>query len=136
MVDCDKDVTINYLTKKYSVALSALKRLSEEYGFRLSESQHEKWSRERDSIESKLDELVQLNKSGMSLKEISNENQISIELLKRVFRENNIQVSLHSYNKSKGELEVKEFIRSLGFECNSVKRKYNNKRFEIDCFMS
>jgi hypothetical protein len=44
-------------------------------------------------------------------------------------------VILHSYNKSKGELEVKEFIKSLGVECKSIKKTFDNKQFELDIFI-
>lgn len=67
-----------------------------------------------------------------NLKQISNENGISIEHLKKAFQEKNIQVKLHSYNKSSGELECKEYINSLGVQCHSA---MFDKKFEIDCYV-
>lgn len=67
-----------------------------------------------------------------TLKIIAEENKISIEQLKKAFRDNNIPIRVHSYNKSIGEIEIKEFIRSLGFDCHSFKFE---KKYEIDCFV-
>jgi len=66
-----------------------------------------------------------------NLKTIADENNISIEHLKKAFRESNVNVRLHSYNKSKGELEVQEFIQSLGETCYSA---MIDKKYEIDCY--
>lgn len=67
-----------------------------------------------------------------TLKEIADEHSISIEQLKKAFDEKGIQVKLHSWNKSKGEIECKEYIRSLGEQCHSY---LFGKKFEIDCFV-
>ena len=83
-----------------------------------------------------IDIFVALNKEcGKNLKEISDDYSVSIEQLKRAFKETNNPVVLHSYNKSKGELEIKEFIQSFGIDCYSTKKFYNGKQYEIDCFI-
>lgn len=89
------------------------------------------WKDEYNKISNNLSFYINENQT-KSLKVISEENNISIEQLKRVFKENNISVILHSYNKSKGELECKAFIESLGYECKSMKF---NKKFELDCYV-
>jgi hypothetical protein len=67
-----------------------------------------------------------------TLKQIAEENLISIEQLKKAFRDSNTKVKSHSYNKSKGELECRDFIRGLNVKCDSY---MFNKTYEIDCFV-
>jgi len=133
--DCEKDVSIYYLAQKYSASTSVLRRISSDNGFDIPESIFERWDKEKNSVHSNIDNYVQLNKNGLSLKDISIQENISLEHLKSAFKKNGVDVVLHSYNKSKGELEVKEFIESLGFDCHSTKKLHNGKRFEIDCFV-
>lgn len=67
-----------------------------------------------------------------TLKHISEENVISVEQLKRAFRENCVNPKIHSYNKSKGEIECRDYIRDLGENCDSY---MFDKKYEIDCFV-
>ena len=135
-IDCkDKTLSLGKISQKYGVAVSVIRRLAKENGFEAPKTQFDVWSDSRQQIEERLAEFEQLNKAGKTLKEIADENDISIEQLKYAFRKNNIPVVLHSYNKSRGELEVKEFVQNLGFSCVSIKRTYNNKKYEIDCFI-
>lgn len=133
-IDC-KNESLGIILHKYGVAKSVIKRLAKENGFDVPKTQFELWSDSRGFIEERLEEFKELNKEGKTLKEIADENNISVEQLKDVFKKNQVPVVLHSYNKSRGELEVKEFVQSLGFSCISIKRTHNNKRYEIDCFV-
>jgi len=94
-------------------------------------SKFDVWKTDYDYIQANLDIYIKENNT-KSLKEISETHGISIEQLKRCFTENNVPVKLHSHNKSKGELEVKQFISSIGFECHST---LLDKTYEIDCFV-
>lgn len=94
-------------------------------------SMFDDWKTSREKIEKDLSFFIAEN-TKKSLKVIADEQDISIEQLKRTFRENNIKVKYHSYNKSKGELELRDFIRSLGKQCHSY---MFNKKYEIDCFV-
>lgn len=85
-----------------------------------------------DMVNERLDFYIAENNT-KSLNVIADENKISIEQLKKCFRSNEIPVKIHSYNKSKGELEVREFIRELGSECQS---QLFDKKFEIDCYVA
>ena len=107
---------INMLKKKNSIFI---------------ESKFDKWKTEYNKIIENLDLYVKLNEK-ISLKEISINYNISIEHLKRAFSENEIEVKLHSYNKSKGELECRNFVKSLGVDCYSANI---NKKYEIDCYV-
>ncbi|MGA1049752.1 MAG: hypothetical protein ACO3UU_17240, partial [Minisyncoccia bacterium] len=88
------------------------------------------------SISSNIDVYAAENANGLNLIEISNRHNISYEVLKDAFRVCGIDVILHSKNKSTGELEVKDFIKSLGLSCESVKRDHKNIKYEIDCFIA
>lgn len=94
-------------------------------------TQFDIWEESYSKILDKLDFYKKENKI-KNLKTISDENNISIEQLKKAFVENNIQVRLHSYNKSKGETECLDFIKSLGESCYSAML---DKKFEIDCYV-
>jgi hypothetical protein len=89
------------------------------------------WKNRFDNIMKNIEFYVSENKT-KTLLDISIENNISIETLKKVFNLTGNKVKLHSYNKSKGELECKNFIKEIGMECHSVKF---DKKFEIDCFV-
>ncbi|PCJ96761.1 MAG: hypothetical protein COA52_00710 [Hyphomicrobiales bacterium] len=55
-------------------------------------------------------------------------------LLRNSFYERNIPIIQHSYNKSKGEIELLEWIKSLGVDCKSIKFKTSGGLKEIDCY--
>jgi AraC-like DNA-binding protein len=126
--------SIGSLSRKVGLNASVITRILSENKIKLPLNQFDRWSAEYQSILNRIDYFVEINKQ-KTLLDISKEHNVSVEQLKRAFRETRNQVILHSYNKSKGELEVKEFIKSCGFDCNSVKKLYDGKRYEIDCFV-
>ena len=67
--------------------------------------------------------------------DISIELGISASKILKFLDSKGFDIISHSSNKSKGELEVKDFISSLGVSCQSVKRKFNDKIFELDIFV-
>jgi len=89
------------------------------------------WNQEYKKVIDALD-LYEKENQTKTLKKIAEEYMISIELLKKAFRENKIKVKSHSYNKSKGEIECRDFIRSLNYRCDSYMFQ---KTYEIDCFV-
>ena len=103
-----------------------LKRIDMPYQTWFDRKKHE-----YDYIIGNFQHFVNLNKA-KTLKDISIDEGVSVEHLKKAFKETNTDICIHSYNKSKGELEVRDYIRSLGFECFS--KKYGNV-FEIDCLV-
>lgn len=126
---------INEISNIYSVSRSVIKRIVNENNLIHPLNVSENWKIGNDYIDSRFEEFVEMNKNGKTLKEISIKENVSIDQLKKSFKKKNVPVLLHSYNKSAGEKEVKEFIKSLGFDCISIKRTHNQKRFEIDCFV-
>ena len=90
------------------------------------------WQDQYETIKANIQIYVKENKT-KTLNEIANEHQLSIEQLKKAFREHDINPKIHAYNKSKGELECRNFIRSLGFHCDSYRF---DKTYEIDCYVS
>jgi hypothetical protein len=92
----------------------------------------DKWKQQLDYIVSNIDFFINENRT-KTLNEIANEQKISIEQLKKAFRQCEISPKIHSYNKSKGELECRDFIRSMNYHCDSYRF---DKVYEIDCFVS
>lgn len=127
--------TQSFIGKLYGTTGAKIKRLLKEHGVELK-TKFDIWKDERIEVEKNLSKYVEQNRSGLNLIEISNNNNVSYEVLKNVFKINNIDIIIHSYNKSKGELEVKKFIESLGISCESIKKTHNNIQYEIDCFAS
>lgn len=131
----DSTHTVGSLARKFGLNRSVVVRHLEKVKFEIPKNQFDRWRESYGSLSDELETFIDLNKNhGKSLLDIANDRNISIEHLKRLFRETNTTVVLHSCNKSKGELEVKELINSFGIECISTKRKHNDKRFEIDCY--
>lgn len=128
--------TLGSLSKKVNLNRSVVARILSENQIEIPRNQFDRWAQEYQHVIEQIDKFVQLNRDcGKTLKEISDEYSISVEQLKRAFKETDNPVVLHSCNKSKGELEIKEFIQSFGIECYSTKRLHNKKRYEIDCFI-
>lgn len=122
---------LSELSRSTGIPRHILKNLSKEGDINQIKTQFDLWSEAYSSILNNLEYYIEENKT-KNLKIISEENSISIEQLKKAFRENNIDVRLHSYNKSKGEIECSEFIESLGEECHSAMLY---KIYEIDCYV-
>lgn len=120
--------------KKYGISPNTIKKMLNENGI-TKESVTEKWKEDYSNILDNLENYVTQNKQGKTLLDISSENNISIEHLKKAFKSNNIPVVLHSYNKSNAEIELKNFLNSLtSYNFQSVKIHYNSRRFELDCY--
>lgn len=123
-------IRLNDINNETNVPKNIIKDLCNKHNLQYI-TQFDDWENQRKIIKDNFDFFKREN-TEKDLKTIAEENSISIEHLKSIFRENNQSVVLHSYNKSKGELELKEFIQSLGIECKSI--KFHNK-YEIDCFV-
>ena len=126
--------TLSSISKKVSLNRSVIVRLCKENNIPIPIPKTVIWENDYQKITEDLEKYIELNKS-KTLIDISLVEKISIEQLKKAFKENSVDVVLHSYNKSKGELEVRDFITSCGFECISTKKLFNGKRLEIDCFV-
>jgi hypothetical protein len=127
---CPRELNISEISKQTNVPRHIINKLRKENKVKI-ESQFDSWKKEYEKILKNIEHFKKLNEKH-SLKDISQMEDVSIEHLKKSFNEKNIPVKLHSYNKSKGELECRDFIRSLNFNCHSI---VLNKKFEIDCFV-
>ncbi len=126
--------TINSFSKKINLSRSAINKVCKENNISLPISKFKRWKYDYEKIINNLSYYVELNKT-KTLKDISIIENISVEQLKKAFKETDTAVIIHSCNKSKGELEVRDFIISCGFECISTKKLFSGKRLEIDCFV-
>jgi len=130
----DLGYTQTHIGKLYEVSPAKIKRLLRENGVDLK-TKFDYWDENRKEILKNFDVYAMQNKNGMNLIEISESHNISYEVLKHTFKNKGIEVIIHSYNKSRGEIEVKDFIKSLGFNCESIKKTHNKVQYEIDCFV-
>lgn len=129
-IETNNHNSISSLSQKLTTPTHIIHSVSKEFDISLP-SQFRNWESELNYIKNNIDYFIQLNKK-QTLKDIAENESLSIEQLKKAFRETNTIVRSHSYNKSKGELEVRDFIRSLNLECYSFKL---NKIYEVDCFV-
>jgi predicted DNA-binding protein YlxM (UPF0122 family) len=126
--------SLNFIGQIYNTGWAQIKKILESNGFKVM-SAFDKWNIDKETLRSNLKLFIDENNSGLNLKEIALKYECSYEQLKAIFVEGDQDIILHSYNKSKGELEVKKFIEDLGFTVKSVKKKFEEDRFEIDCFI-
>jgi hypothetical protein len=121
------------LAKKYNVSLSVIERWGRENNVFIRK-ESDSWKSLREEYDLLKDKVIELNKI-YDCKKISEILNLPYIRIRKIFTRNNIPIISHSYNKSKGELEVRDFILSLGIECFSRKFNYDNKTMEIDCFI-
>ncbi len=126
--------SLSNIGKIFKTTGAKIKRLLKEQNIEVS-SIFDKWKTQQSNILQNIDLYIEENKNGLNLKEIAVKYDISYEVLKVSLQTKEYEVILHSYNKSKGELELKSFITSLGFTCTSIKRKHKDITFELDCFI-
>ena len=133
--DCSKltlrEIQTKYNLSNYRAVEVACKELGIDTPLKLSEH----WRTQYDEIVKYKDEIVKLN-SKYTIAEIKDKLGIkaSITVIYRFLSENNITIQKNSYNRSKGELEVAGFIKSLGIACSTLNRNYDSKRYEIDSY--
>lgn len=127
----------NQVLTKYSTNINTLKKMCERVGIEMPKPAFWKSEEYREKAKQLFNEIVRLNEEEKkTLLEISKEVEIPISFIKEEVKNNNYTVKIFSYNKSKGENEIKEFIKKdFNTDCFSIKPEFNNKRFEIDCFV-
>ena len=126
--------SMNFIGSIYNISGSKVREILESNNVNVVTT-FDMWDKSKEYINDNLEHYALENKNGLNLQEISNKYDISYEQLKDAFSNNGIDVILHSYNKSKGELQLKEFLKSMGFDVKSIKKKHDDVRFEIDCFI-
>lgn len=128
------------IIEKHKITSTMMVYLANKHNVKLPKTQFDLWKEERNNyfyfIEKNIDEILNKQRSNYDLKMLSKEYNLPKWVLPQYFKDNNIPVSIHSYNKSKGELEVLDYVKSLGFpEAHSIKRKFNDKWLEMDIFV-
>lgn len=128
--------SLNHIAGLYKTNHQMVKRLLIDYGVDVMTT-FDKWEIMRLSIKDNIESYKDMNSNGKSLMDIATSENISYQQLKTEFSNSNIPVKLYSYNKSHGELELKEYIESLGVDCASrYFKSADGSRFEIDCYVS
>lgn len=126
-----KDKHLSDIVNELALTRQVIKNLMKKHGIQ-SVSKFDKWKQQFDYIVSNIDVFVDENRT-KTLNEIANDHKLSIEQLKKAFKHCDILPKIHSYNKSKGEIECRDFIRSLNLHCDSYRFE---KLYEIDCFVN
>lgn len=124
------------ILRKYNISRAPVIRLCKELNIDLPKNTLSQSIYYREQVLSLYDDIVDMNKNqAKSIKDISVELNIPISFILEELRKRDQPVILHSYNKSSGELEVRQYISAKGFDCHSRKIKFNDKKFEIDCLV-
>lgn len=123
-------LSISEISKDTMIPRHIITSLKKKYDIGI-ETKVDLWNKSYSDIINNMELYVEEN-SKKTLMQISIDHNISVEQLKKAFREKSIDVKLHSYNKSAGELECRNFIQSLGENCFSA---MFDKTFEIDCYV-
>jgi len=134
--DISDEMYLEDICEKYNVKSSHIRSICKKQNI---DFPHGKWTRDRfenrKTIENDLDYILKENET-KDIPTIIKENgyTFSDSFLRQVLYEKNINIKSHSYNKSKGELEIMEYIKSLDVECYSNKFKTSIGVREIDCY--
>ena len=130
--DIKKKMGREDIIKKHNIPVSNLRSICKTHSLEMPKT---KALINRNTIEENWNRVLELNEKYDIPTIIKKLNfNFSETLLRNVFYEKDVSIKQHSYNKSNGELEVRDFIRSFGIECHSVKKKLSIGYREIDCF--
>ncbi len=134
-----KSHNINQACAILGVTRNGIFRYATEMGIEPPVPQTNIWLSEKAQLHeqfNKLKEDLIAKNSKSPLIEIAVHYNLPYDKLRHWWRENNLPVKNHSYNKSKGELELLGFLNTLHPEhkFESVKYKFNDQLREIDCY--
>lgn len=112
-------------------------QIRQKLGVRLA-NQFSIWEERRNQIDQNIEYYKDIHyNQRKNLLEISKEEGISYDNLKKAFAKHIIPVRIYTRNKSNGELEILEFLRELTGESFSMRIAagvFSQKGMEIDCF--
>jgi hypothetical protein len=130
--DCRK-YSIQYVKQKYNLLHHQILLLCKKYKIKKPLNQ---WEIDSNKIEEKWNDIIELQKT-KSIPEIINELDLPISdsKLRVIFNQKKIPINSHSYNKSKGEIEILNYVKSLGFEAYSRKFKTSDGIKELDIYI-
>lgn len=126
-------LTCNQLAKKYNVSRSVILRWGKKLNINII-NPFDEWKKSYDQIMQNIETYKEEQKTKTML-QIAVDHKISATQLKKAFTFLEIDTIQHGFNQSNGEKELREFVNSLGVSCFSVKKKHNDKVYEIDCFV-
>jgi hypothetical protein len=125
--------TDRQLAIKYNTTPETIRNFAIANGFTLKRYS-DGWHEQKNLLENKFEWIIKENET-RDILDISKEMGLCHSTVLVFLKSKNHNIISHSINKSSGELEVKEYIISLGFECYSIKRKFEERVFEVDCFI-
>lgn len=114
-------------------SVAQINRQAKRFGLHIRKTS-DNWADLQQILSNKFDWICNENKT-RDILDISQELQITHSTVLKFIKEKGHVVISHSYNKSKGEKELKDFVTSLGLDCKSVKLNYNGLSREIDCYI-
>ena len=126
-------LTDRQLARKFGYSVTIIKRFAKRHNLELK-SMNDDWQVQRDFLDTKFDWICTENESRDVLS-IAKELDITPSTVLKFLKSKGHDIISHSYNKSSGEKELKDFIIELGFICKSVKKNHNGLSREIDCFI-
>jgi hypothetical protein len=135
IIDVIQSNTLADCIKILNTSRNGICRFCEEENIPMPRTIFDSWLSIRSMLDDEKEKLLELNQTN-TIFEISKIYNIGYEILKLWWRENDLPVKNHSYNKSKGELELLDFLNSLtpNHKFESVKYKFNDQLREIDCY--
>lgn len=98
---------------------------------KIKRKQNESFAHIRKPIIDNLDKIIKMNET-MNLGKIAKELNVSLSGMKTILKEYEYEIQVHFINSSEGELEVKSFIETLGFNVYKTCHTFNDKKKEID----
>lgn len=129
----EQGLTDRQIAQKFNTSAAAVRRLGTDHNIVIPRKQDE-WQLIRQKLHNSFEWIKQQNQT-RDILSISQDLQITHSTVLKFLSEHGYEIVSHSYNKSRGEIEVVEYIKSLGLNPVSIKKKHNNKTYEIDCFI-
>lgn len=130
----EKKYLLSQIANELNTSIGTVQRLVKRYNIDNYKTATDLRKSQRQYIADNLLWILEENKKRDML-DISKELDIHHSTLLRFVKDSGHNVIMHSCNKSKGEIEVRDYIRQLGVDCFSTKHKHNNIVYEIDCYV-
>jgi transposase len=127
--------SVSSIAEYYNTSMPLIKRLLERSERVTRKTASEEWREARNRIRDNINLYIEENKNGLTAKEIAKRDNIGVGVLLDEFKKAGHDVIVFGYTISHGETEVKEYLESLGFNPIKLRRNFNGKLFEVDCFI-
>lgn len=132
-----KKMYISEVANKHSCARDTVRQVCESRGHAPPKGLRETRQEKDDCVKRHIDYFISLNRDEKkSAIDIAREHNLPIKSVLHGFKSVNYNIIVYNAPESKGEIEVREYINSLGFDCDKVRLKDDEMgRFELDCFV-